>query len=93
MKQANQRKVFGKRLIEQPVIRNKLAAAVASLEALQTYSESITYSMCNLKEGPLGTTLAGPIVCYLWDAAFRLFQPHLDICGRFFGGLPGDLRA
>ena len=56
---ANQRKVFGKALIQQPVIRNKLAGAIAALEAVQSYSENLTYTMCNAKDGPLGSALAG----------------------------------
>ena len=51
--------VFGKALIQQPVIRNKLAGAIAALEAVQSYSENLTYTMCNAKDGPLGSALAG----------------------------------
>jgi alkylation response protein AidB-like acyl-CoA dehydrogenase len=36
---AKQRKIFGKTLIDQPVIRNKLAGAVAALESVQAVSQ------------------------------------------------------
>eukprot|EP00037_Helgoeca_nana_P032973 m.416177 g.416177 ORF g.416177 m.416177 type:complete len:522 (-) comp29864_c0_seq1:200-1765(-) len=58
---AKQRKIFGKTLIDQPVIRNKLAGAVAALESVQAYNEALTYDMCVAKDGPLGRRLAGPI--------------------------------
>lgn len=58
---AKQRKVFGKELIEQPVIRNKLANSVAALESMQSYCEAVTYDMNNTKGGAVGTRLAGPI--------------------------------
>jgi len=58
---AKQRKVFGKALIEQPVIRNKLAACVAALESVQAFNEALTYDMIKDKDGPIGTRMAGPI--------------------------------
>lgn len=58
---ARQRKVFGKPLIDQPVIRNKLAQAVASLESVQSYNEALTYDMVKTKGGAVGPRLAGPI--------------------------------
>ena len=36
---------FGKSLIDQPVIRNRLATAAAALESMQTYIKSITRDM------------------------------------------------
>jgi len=56
---ARQRKIFGKQLIDQPVIRAKLAASAAALESVQAFNEAITYDMS--KSSPLGTRLAGPI--------------------------------
>mmetsp|Transcript_73342 Transcript_73342/g.237198 ORF Transcript_73342/g.237198 Transcript_73342/m.237198 type:complete len:518 (-) Transcript_73342:83-1636(-) len=58
---ARQRKVFGKPLIDQPVIRNKLASSVAALESVQSYNEALTYDMIKSKDGPVGQRLAGPI--------------------------------
>jgi len=45
---AIQRKAFGKRLVDQPVIRYKLAEMSAMLECLEAWLESITYQMDNM---------------------------------------------
>mmetsp|Transcript_83109 Transcript_83109/g.152391 ORF Transcript_83109/g.152391 Transcript_83109/m.152391 type:complete len:515 (-) Transcript_83109:89-1633(-) len=58
---ARQRKIFGKSLMDQPVIRNKLANATASLEATFALLETVTYDMCKTKGGAVGQRLAGPI--------------------------------
>lgn len=58
---ARQRKIFGKTLIDQPVIRNKLATSVAALESCQSYNEAVCYDMMMSKGGPLGARLAAPI--------------------------------
>ncbi len=44
-KWAHQRKVFGKPLIEQAVIRAKFGNMFAKVEALQAYLEHITYQV------------------------------------------------
>eukprot|EP00929_Paragymnodinium_shiwhaense_P084222 TRINITY_DN45014_c0_g3_i1.p1 TRINITY_DN45014_c0_g3~~TRINITY_DN45014_c0_g3_i1.p1 ORF type:complete len:471 (+),score=88.79 TRINITY_DN45014_c0_g3_i1:120-1532(+) len=58
---SKQRSIFGKLLIDQPVIRNKLADAMASMESLQTHMDCVTYDMCKTKGGALNPRLAGPI--------------------------------
>lgn len=45
MKWANQRKVFGKPLNSQPVIRAKLAAMISRVERSQSWLENVTYQM------------------------------------------------
>jgi len=47
-KWANQRRVFGKKLIEQPVIRAKLGSMAAMVEAVHSWLEKITYQMNKL---------------------------------------------
>lgn len=42
---AHQRKVFGKPLLEQAVIRSKLASMIARVEAVQNWLENVTYQM------------------------------------------------
>merc|ERR1719326_1008023 len=42
---AKQRKVFGQPLVDQPVIRFKLAEPIAAVEAAQSYLEAITFAM------------------------------------------------
>lgn len=61
MKWANQRLVFGKKLMDQPVIRQKLAKMIAHCEANQAWLENITYQMTKLSYKQQSQHLAGPI--------------------------------
>ncbi|KAF8320761.1 acyl-CoA dehydrogenase NM domain-like protein [Clavulina sp. PMI_390] len=61
MRWANQRIVFGKPLIEQAVVRNKIAQMISRVESCQTWLEHITYQMCNMSYDAQSTYLAGPI--------------------------------
>ncbi len=45
---ATQRKVFGKPLIGQPVVRAKIAGMIARVESLQAWLENVTHQMCNM---------------------------------------------
>lgn len=60
-KWAGAREVFGKRLIEQPVIRQKLAAMVADVESVHSMLEDLTYQMTQMSEEEVNKVLAGPI--------------------------------
>ena len=60
-KWANQREVFGKTLIHQPVIRNKLAHMVSEVESMHSWLESITYQMTKMSYKEQAKKLAGPI--------------------------------
>ncbi|GAA5911500.1 hypothetical protein JCM6882_000519 [Rhodosporidiobolus microsporus] len=60
-KWAHQRKVFGKPLISQAVVRAKLADMIAKVESLQAYLENITYQMCHMTYAQQADLLAGPI--------------------------------
>lgn len=55
-----QRKVFGKSLLEQPVIRNKLGVMIARLEATQHYADWITYQMNAMNPKQQFKLLGGP---------------------------------
>ncbi|CAG9952852.1 unnamed protein product [Clonostachys rosea f. rosea IK726] len=55
------RLVFGKRLIDQPVIRLKLAKMISLVEANQAWLETITYQMCHMPYKQQARHLAGPI--------------------------------
>lgn len=46
---AHQRKVFGKSLLSQPVIRYKMAAMIARVESVQNWLENVTYQMCMVR--------------------------------------------
>eukprot|EP00494_Astrolonche_serrata_P024618 UN24877 len=50
IKWSNQRKVFGKNLLSQPVIRNKLGQMISRLESLESYMDNITDQMCWMNE-------------------------------------------
>lgn len=61
LKWAHQRIVFGKPLISQPVIREKLAKMISHVEANQAWVEQITYQMCNMPYDEQSKHLSGPI--------------------------------
>ncbi|KAG6880115.1 hypothetical protein C0992_005822 [Termitomyces sp. T32_za158] len=56
-----QRKVFGKPLHAQAVIRSKLAAMISRAESVQNWLENITYQMCNMSYRQQANKLAGQI--------------------------------
>jgi len=60
-KWASQRRVFGRPLIAQPVIRNKLARMISEVESVNHWIESITYQMCKMSREEQSEKLAGPI--------------------------------
>jgi len=84
MRYAHKRKTFGKRLIDHPVIRLKLAHMARQVEASQAMLESVTYQLCTL--GKEDASLGGP--CALLKA--QITQTY-DYCAReaaqIFGGL------
>lgn len=80
-----QRQIFGKFLIDQPVIRNKLASAAAALESTQAHIESITYDMAHSHDGPVGQRLGGPIAMMKYQAT-RAAWKIADECVQIFGG-------
>ena len=59
LKWATQRKVFGKPLIGQAVVRAKIAGMVARAEAIQSWLEHVTYQMCNMTYQEQAAKLAG----------------------------------
>ncbi|KAL5340264.1 acyl-CoA dehydrogenase/oxidase [Aspergillus crustosus] len=61
MKWCNQRIVFGKKLIEQPVIRQRLARMISITESNQAWLESIAYQMTNMTYAEQSKHLGGPI--------------------------------
>ncbi|KAI8391791.1 acyl-CoA dehydrogenase/oxidase [Radiomyces spectabilis] len=84
-KWANQRKVFGKRLIDQPVIRNKLAKMVASVESVHNWIENITYQMCHMDYFEQAEKLAGPIALCKYQSTRMLHDVSDEAC-QIFGG-------
>ncbi len=84
-KWANQRKVFNKKLIEQPVIRWKLANMVSQLESVQNWLENITFQMCNMKYKEQAIKLAGPIALLKLQST-RMAHHVSDEACQIFGG-------
>jgi len=68
LKWAKQRKVFGKELVAQPVIRYKLANSAAALESVFCFLESVTYDMCKAEGGPLSARMGGQIAMLKYHA-------------------------
>ncbi|KAG7089768.1 hypothetical protein E1B28_011422 [Marasmius oreades] len=60
-KWAVQRKVFGKPLISQAVIRSKLAAMISRVESGQNWLENVTYQMTKMNNAQHAALLAGQI--------------------------------
>ncbi|KAI2625735.1 acyl-CoA dehydrogenase NM domain-like protein [Hypoxylon sp. NC1633] len=85
LKWAHQRQVFGKRLIEQPVIRQKLAKMIALCEANQSWLETITYQMCNMPYRQQSQHLGGPIGL-LKMSVTRAAHEIADEAVQIFGG-------
>nr|KAJ3419343.1 hypothetical protein HK105_007067 [Polyrhizophydium stewartii] len=84
-KWAHQRKVFGKKLIEQPVIRNKLAHMIAEVEAVQNWLENITYQMNKMSYKEQSQKLAGPIALLKLQST-RVAHNVSDNACQIFGG-------
>ncbi|KAK7754860.1 hypothetical protein SLS62_003174 [Diatrype stigma] len=85
LKWSNQRLVFGKRLIDQPVIRQKLAKMIALVEANQAWLETITYQMCNMPYKEQAKHLGGPIGL-LKMSITRAAHEVADEAVQIFGG-------
>ncbi|KAI9336339.1 acyl-CoA dehydrogenase/oxidase, partial [Obelidium mucronatum] len=84
-KWANQRKVFGKALIEQPVIRYKLGQMISELEAVQSWYEVITYQMTKMSYKEQNQHLAGPIALLKYRCT-RMTHLVSDNAVQIFGG-------
>lgn len=85
MKWAHQRIVFGKPLIAQPVIRQKLAKMIQYVEATQNWTEAITYQMCKMRYDEQSKNLSGPIGL-LKTFCTRSAHEVADDATNIFGG-------
>lgn len=85
LKWCNQRIVFGKKLIEQPVIRQKLARMISLVESNQAWLEQIAYQMCQMSYAQQSKLLGGPIGL-LKSHATRSAQEIADDAVNIFGG-------
>lgn len=85
IKWAHQRQVFGKPLIEQPVIRQKLGICIAQVEAVQNWLENVTYQMTQLTYAQQSKMLAGPIALLKYQST-RVAHLVADHAVQIFGG-------
>ncbi|RXK38326.1 acyl-CoA dehydrogenase [Tremella mesenterica] len=85
LKWGAQRFVFGKPLLAQAVIRHKLAAMIAKVEATQAWLEQITYQMCNMSYKEQSRNLAGQIA-FLKMQSTRFAGEISDDAVQIFGG-------
>jgi len=84
-KWANQREVFNKKLINQAVIRFKLASMVSKVESCQNWLENITYQMTQMSYADQSKHLAGPIAL-LKFLCTRVSNDVSDDACQIFGG-------
>jgi alkylation response protein AidB-like acyl-CoA dehydrogenase len=82
---AIQRKAFGRRLIDQPVIRYKLAEMSAAIESLEAWTETITFQMEKMNYVEQSTKLAAPIALLKFHTT-RTCVMIADNAAQIFGG-------
>ncbi|KAL5485690.1 hypothetical protein ACEPAI_6731 [Sanghuangporus weigelae] len=85
LKWASQRKVFGKPLIGQAVVRAKIAGMIQRAEAIQAWLEHITYQMCNMAYKEQAQKLAGPIA-FLKSFSTQSARQTAQDAVQIFGG-------
>lgn len=85
LKWTHQRIVFGKPLISQPVIRQKLARMISLVEANQAWLEQIVHQMNHLGYDQQSQLLSGPIGL-LKTFATRSAHEVADDAMNIFGG-------
>jgi len=84
-KWAMQRKVFGKPLMSQSVIREKLGIMVAAVESVDAYADILTYQMDKMSYAEQNTALGGPISLLKYQAT-RTAHLVADQSVQCFGG-------
>jgi alkylation response protein AidB-like acyl-CoA dehydrogenase/predicted heme/steroid binding protein len=85
LKWTMQRKVFGKTLIQQPVIRLKLAEMAAGVEVVHSMLEDLTYQMSKMSPDEINRTLAGPIALLKYKQSRTATMVSDNAC-QIFGG-------
>ncbi|KAI8913386.1 acyl-CoA dehydrogenase/oxidase [Gorgonomyces haynaldii] len=84
-KWANQRKVFGKKLLEQAVIRFKLANMISQIEGLQNWIENLTHQMNTMPPKEQALKLGGPTALLKYRCTRAVWDIVDDAC-QIFGG-------
>jgi alkylation response protein AidB-like acyl-CoA dehydrogenase len=78
--------VFGKKLIDQPVIRNKLGHMIRQVEATHSWLESTLYQVKTLPAAVQPLRLGGPIAL-LKAQSTQTFEYCAREAAQIFGGL------
>lgn len=86
VKYANKRKTFGKKLIEHPVIRLKLAHMARQIEASYNWLENMIYQCQKMDETEAMLRLGGPIASLKAQATVT-FEFCAREASQIFGGL------
>ncbi|KIJ51568.1 hypothetical protein M422DRAFT_65512 [Sphaerobolus stellatus SS14] len=81
----NQRKVFGRPLVSQAVVRAKLASMISRVESAQNWLESLTYQMDHMDYKQQSDKLAGQIAL-LKQYATLTAQQTAEEAVQIFGG-------
>merc|ERR1711920_466140 len=84
-KWASQRMAFGKPLIEQPVLRHKLARMAGHIETVHALMESVTYQMDTMPYAEQSVKLGGPIALLKYMTT-RCGTLIADEAVQMFGG-------
>jgi len=83
---AHKRKTFGKRLVDHPVIRLKLAHMTRQVEATTHWLESVTYQMKTMGHDEAAKKLGGPLALLKAQATIT-FEFCAREAAQIFGGL------
>ncbi|CAG8744022.1 10240_t:CDS:2, partial [Racocetra fulgida] len=86
MKYAHKRKTFNKRLVDHPVIRNKLAHMARQIEATHAWMESLLYQTRFMEGEDAMIRLGGPIAL-LKAQTTQTFEFCAREAAQIFGGL------
>lgn len=84
-KWCNQRKAFGKNLLAQPIVQQRLAKMTVEVEAASTALENLTFQMCQMDPIDQGEKLA-PNAMLLKYYSTRVAQAVSDDAVNIFGG-------
>ena len=86
IKYAHKRKTFGKRLVDHPVIRNKLAHMARQIEATHAWMETLIYQSSVMPKDLQMLKLGGPIAL-LKAQSTQTFEYCAREAAQIFGGL------
>eukprot|EP00455_Lapot_gusevi_P041972 TRINITY_DN492_c0_g1_i1.p1 TRINITY_DN492_c0_g1~~TRINITY_DN492_c0_g1_i1.p1 ORF type:complete len:461 (+),score=209.55 TRINITY_DN492_c0_g1_i1:75-1385(+) len=86
MMHAQRRQTFGKKLIDHPVIRNKLAHMARQVEASHAFSENIAFQMTKMSKEEAMAQLGGPIAL-LKAQATTTFELCAREAAQILGGI------